>query len=193
MKWTIRAVLAAWVVMALGGCEQTKDGAGAEEAVEESERQHFYSPYFLSGDGELPFTTISFTDVGLNVRAEAPVDAYLLEAIAESLAYKIITHEELNFTPEVRYDAHMEDPENHRFCDDAHLYVALWRGYDPDRWGYSLWSGCHEDQQFAWEEVEHPGALEHPDVLAQVDPLTDSIVASIHQAHQRSCYGLSCE
>lgn len=177
------------IALLLGACDTSPPEAEPEDTTE---REHFYSPYFLSGDGELPFTTISFTDVGLNVRAEAPVDGYLLEAIAESLAYKIVDHEELNYTPEVRFDQTLADPENHNFCDDEHLYVALWRGFDPDRWGYSLWSGCHESQQFAWHEVVHPEALGTGDVIAQVDPLTESIVESIRDAHQQDCYSVAC-
>ncbi len=178
-----------FVAVVLSGCESTP----SEEPQEKSEeRTHYYSPYVVTGVGDLEFETISFTDVGLKPPEEGPVDAYLLETIAESLAYKIIGHEDLNFTPEVQYDQSLVDPMNHLFCEEHHLYIALWRGYEPERWGYSLWSGCEEHHEFAWEEVVDVHAESEIDLLTQVEPLTESIVESIKVAHETDCFTLQC-
>ena len=169
---------------------------GGEEAMEEvvssAEREHYYSPYYLMGEGDLAFQTISFTDVGMAEPAAGPVDGFLLETIAESLAYKLIEHEELSFTPVVKYDPALAEPSSHLFCEEHHLYIALWRGYEPERWGYSLWSGCEAHHEFAWEEVPDPVEEGEKDLLERVEPLTASIVTEIEKAHRSSCYTSHC-
>lgn len=173
------------------GCESSPGPVGEAEAAGE-EREHYYSPYYLTGEGELAFETISFTDVGMSQPEPGPVDPFLLETIAESLAYKLIEHEGLNFTPVVKHDPSLTDPSAHLFCEEHHLYIALWRGYEPERWGYSLWSGCEEHHEFAWEEVPDPAEEGVEDLLIRVEPLTASIAAQIEKAHKRNCYTSHC-
>jgi hypothetical protein len=165
--------------------------AGVVELVEYSEREHYYSPFMITAPDGTVFKTITFTDVGLRQPEPGPVDPLLLETIAESLAQKIAHHEQLNFTPVVAYDKALIDPDNHLFCEQHHLYIALWRGYAPDRWGYSLWSGCNEEHQFAWKEVV-ASAGDAPDLVSAVDPLTTSIAETLAEATRKSCFLAAC-
>lgn len=183
------------------GCDSSRQGSDdpmsglaseENEQDEENERPHYYSPYFLEGQGDLAFQTISFTDVGLSPLKEGPVDGFILETIAESLAYTIIEHEELNFTPQVKHDLRLADPTQHLFCEEHHLYIALWRGFEPERWGFSLWSGCEDYHEFAWEEVVDPLEEGEEDILNRVEPLTARIVEKIEQAHRQGCYTSMC-
>lgn len=169
----------------------TLEAIAAVEDLEDIEREHYYSPFMLNAPDGTVFKTITFTDVGLSQPEPGPVDPLLLETIAESLAQKIAHHEELNFTPVVAYDKALSDPDNHLFCEQHHLYIALWRGYAPDRWGYSLWSGCNEEHQFAWKEVV-ASASDDPDLVTVVEPLTTSIAEALAEATQKSCFLAKC-
>ncbi|MBA2662624.1 MAG: hypothetical protein H0U74_10045 [Bradymonadaceae bacterium] len=156
------------------------------------EREHYYSPFLITSDSDTVFKTISFTDVGISQPMPGPVDTTLLETIAESLAKHLAASEQLHFTPQVHYDPALVDPQNHLFCEEHHLYVAVWRGFAPDRWGYSLWSGCNEEHQFAWKEVVMPPKAEGDDLISSVTPLTESIVESLSEATRKSCYLAKC-
>lgn len=188
--------ITAWIMVGLFGvgllaCERSEGETDLEQSNDHQVADQYYSPFLITGTGDFKFEKISFTDVGLNQPEPGPVEPYLLETIAETLAYTIADHEELDFTPNVEYDPSQLVEANHRHCDRDHLYIALWRGYDPDRWGYSLWSGCHERQKFEWEEVPDPHAGE-VDAITWVEPLTDSIVDSIHEAQQQDCFVARC-
>ena len=182
-----------WMVVlmvVLVGCDRADTPAEQEEQAQESAGE-YHSPYVVTGDGDLSFEKITFTDVGLSAPESGPVDQIILEAIAESVAYELRAHEALEFDAEVRYDEALIDPDNHLYCDSDHLYVALWRGYEPDRWGYSLWSGCHEGQKFEWKEIDDPYPAES-DPVTWVEPLIDSIVESIDDAHEEDCFVAQC-
>ena len=183
----------------LGACNRAAPSAppqaaqdeAAETEVSAEEREHHYSPFMLTASDASIFKTITFTDVGLKQPEPGPVDPVLLETIAESLAQTIAEHEVLDFTPEVAYDERLLDPQSHLFCEEHHLYIALWRGYDPDRWGYSLWSGCNEEHQFAWKEVvETPSA--DTDLVSAVEPLTESIADTLAEATRKRCFLAKC-
>jgi len=165
---------------------------GAAVAGEVVERQHYYSPYYLTlKGGDYVFRTVTFQDVGMKQPEPGEMAPEVLQTIADSLAKKFSEHEGLSLASEVLYDKALEDPNNHLFCESEHLYVALWRGYSPDRWGYSLWSGCAEEHQFAWEEVLDPVGLDK-DVVGSVEYLTASIAESLSQATEAKCFFESC-
>lgn len=185
-KWWVLSLVVAFGAAGLWGCDSSTSGDDVE-----NEHQEFYSPFVIEGDGDLRFNSISFTDVGIQQPEPEPADQFLLEAIAESLAYEIEGHPDLDFAPRVEYDEAQLQDENHLACDRDHLYVAVWRGYEPDRWGYSLWSGCHERQKFEWKEIEDPDS-EFDDTIEWVEPMTRSIADSIHEAHRQDCFSAIC-
>ena len=83
------------------------------------------------------------------------------------------------------------DPSNHLACGSDHLYVDVWQSDAPKRWGYSLWSGCGEDDNFAWKEISYEPSVAG-DLSHDVKPLAQSIVASIREANARGCYQKTC-
>lgn len=134
------------------------------------------------------FDTITFKDVGLHRTDPSPTDP-LLEAVAQSVAYS------LEITPglevdhsSVEYHEELTDPSHHLSCEQHHLYVDLWDG--RDRWGYSLWSGCSEQDNFVWRELDIPPHLD--DLSARVIPLGDDIARSLARAHAENCFTKSC-
>lgn len=157
---------------------------GAEKAP----AQYHYSPFVVHLEGS-PFAEVSFKDVGLARPNPTPTDP-LLEAISESFAYKIREHGTFGGDSQVVYDERILDPDNHLFCGSNHLYVDVWHSQSPDRWGYSLWSGCGEGDNFAWKEV--PATGDAKDLPDQVEPLTSSIVESLAEASANNCFQKTC-
>lgn len=136
----------------------------------------------------MSFSTITFKDVGLHRGSSDPNDP-MLEVIAESLSYELQSSPKLEVRQSrVEYHSELSDPSNHMSCEVDHLYVDLWNG--RDRWGYSLWSGCGEEDNFAWREVEIPQDVTRlPD---RVEPLTDDITRSLARAHETQCFQKRC-
>ncbi|TXD32319.1 hypothetical protein FRC96_18060 [Lujinxingia vulgaris] len=177
---------------ALGVEAEPEEEMGAATSGEVEERKHYYSPYYLTlTGGDFVFRTVTFQDVGMKQPEPGPMAPEVFEAIAHSLAEKFTEHEKLSFSSQVFVDRGLEDPNNHLFCESEHLYVALWRGYSPDRWGYSLWSGCAEEHQFAWEEVLDPVGVDK-DLLGSVEYLTESIAESVSKASESKCFLANC-
>jgi hypothetical protein len=147
-----------------------------------------YSPWVLEVEGDdASFEEISFKDVGLSSPVEERERVY--EAIAMSLAEEIRGDAGLALTSRVRYSEAMSDPSNHLSCAARHVYVDLWQSSRPDRWGYSLWSGCGEDDQFAWREVERPRGEDDDAAIAS---LTRSIAGSLREAVRTGCFTRHC-
>lgn len=202
VRTRIATVVAVALVLAIG-CEGASgeddpneqmegDETPTLQQTEQQEHEEYHSPYFLEGQGELQFDTITFTDVGLMApEGGGPADQELLEAVARSLAEELTARDRLDYLATVDYDEQLRDPANHLYCDRRHLYVALWRGWDPDRWGYSLWSGCHEQQKFAWNEIDDEVDREE-DVRTRVDPLSEAIADSVEEAYQDDCFTTTC-
>ena len=187
-KALLMVVMVAMAVVV--GCDtSTTDGVDREQV--DTDTDEYHSPFIISGTGELEFETISFTDVGLKSGGGEPAEPFLLETVAQSLAYELTAHGEMDYEAKVEYEEDLVDPGNHLYCDSDHLYVALWRGHDPDRWGYSLWSGCHERQKFQWKEIEDPYG-DDVDAVTWVEPLTESIIDSILDAHEEQCFVAKC-
>lgn len=157
----------------------------ALEAVED--RGPLYSPWVVRvSDERARFSEISFKDVGMMSVPEAErADVY--EAIAESLAVELGHDEGLSLPGEVHYSEAMSDPSNHLSCAARHVYVDLWDGTAPSRWGYSLWSGCGDEDQFAWREIARPR-----DSDAAIASLTRSIASSLRDAVRTGCYTRQC-
>lgn len=148
---------------------------------------YFYSPFVVSLAGSHHFKQVSFKDVGLKRTEPGPNDP-LLEVIAESLAFHL-SESQLNVQAQVSYDESILDPSNHVACGGDHLYVDIWRSGD-DRLGYSLWSGCGDNDNFAWKEV--PATFEPSDLASVVEPLAASITESLARATKNSCFQKSC-
>lgn len=171
-------------VAVLASCEpprNSSDGAAA---------QYHYSPFVVHvPQSQMVFDRITFKDVGLT-RDSTGADHLLLETIAESISY------ELQITPElgvlqsrVDYMAEYTDPTNHQACENHHLYVDLWNRASD--WGYSLWSGCGESDNFAWEEVP-ASATEEEDLAERVAPMSSAIAAKLVNAHEQQCFVKKC-
>lgn len=169
-----------------------RGSASKEVAAKEAKKKpsFHYSPFVLKvSSQESVFKTISFKDVGVHGLADAERDV-LYETIAESLAYKLSQAQDLSMTSRVVYDEEILDPNNHLACGSHHLYVDIWRS-SKTRWGYSLWSGCGEDDNFEWKELS-VDEVEVGDLVEEVNPLTKGIVESLRAANARGCYQKTC-
>ncbi|MGM0556422.1 MAG: hypothetical protein ACQEVA_08610 [Myxococcota bacterium] len=167
--------------------EQNEAERAGSEGGEEPE--HYYSPFVVHLDAE-KFDTVSFKDVGLGRAQPTPEDP-LLETISQAFVYEVGNHTDLNYQGEVVYDQRILDPSNHLYCGDRHLYVDVWRADGPRRWGYSLWSGCGESDNFAWEEVEIAVDPNAP-LTDEVSPLAESIAERLAEADSRNCFTKTC-
>lgn len=149
-----------------------------------------YSAFGVRLHGGEHFNIISFKDVGLP-RKTPTTTAPILEAVAQSVAYELEAHGRLDLQPEVVFDEALADPANHKYCESEHLYVDMWHSEEPERYGYSLWSGCGEAGKFAWEEI--PVEADDSMTLAeQVTPLGKGIVDSFAEARQKGCFTSRC-
>ena len=158
-------------------------------AVEEKKRSHAYSPFVLRVSNGDPFRVVSFKDVGMKLDDD---DAMLMyETIAESLSLELGAAKSLGMNAQVAYDESNLDPKNHLACGSDQLYVDLWRSEGPARWGYSLWSGCGEDDNFAWKEVRVE-TLDTGDPVKDVKSLTSNIVSTLATATSKGCYQKTC-
>ena len=157
-----------------------------------AQRGPTYSPFVLEVKSQSVFKRISFKDVGAKLAQEQASLVY--ESLAEALSMELAQRPTLKMSAEVAFDESITDPTNHLACGSDHLYIDFWRGQNPARWGYSLWSGCGEDDNFAWKELKS-AALERPELTEpteQVAPLARDIVETLAQAAQRGCYQKAC-
>ncbi len=138
-----------------------------------------YSPFVVQmSTDETPFSVISFKDVGMSLSSDEQQHVY--ETIAEGLA--------LEFGSRMQHDPHSADPSNHLACEGEHVYVDMWQS--GSGWGYSLWSGCGEDDQFAHREVEV--AIEPDNRVASIQSLTDDIAQELRRAVRENCFTRHC-
>lgn len=182
--------------IAAAGCLEadgsTPDSAESEEASNEQEKTDstpHYSSFGVSLRQGERFDLISFKDVGLGRENPSPTGP-LLETVAQSLSYEMRVNGDLQLRPRVFVDEDLADPSEHTYCEANRLYIDLWRSEQPSKWGYSLWSGCSESQQFAWEEVPVPESTD--EMTERVEPLTEEIVHSIAVADQKDCFQRAC-
>ncbi len=159
---------------------------GPSEEQEVEPHAHFYSPFALRmRTPGLPFSVISFKDVGMSI--PEPDRAFVYEGIAEGLAHALTHAGEGPMSSEVQHRLAVADPNNHLHCEGAHIYVDLWR--ETEGWGYSLWSGCGEDDEFAHRAVT--ASVEHVR-LASLEPLTRDIADRLRDAVRTGCFTRNC-
>jgi hypothetical protein len=136
-----------------------------------------YSPFVVEVEAS-PFDVISFKDVGMSL--PAPDRSLAYESLAEGLALELRERQS-----RVRYEEDIRDPANHVACAGRHIYVDLWS--NAERLGYSLWSGCGEDDRFDWRELER-----QPTIEADVDELSRAIATSLDTAIETGCFTRRC-
>ncbi len=162
----------------------------AEVAAEPS-----YSPFVVDVDttshDAVPFHLISFKDVGMSLPDDATRQvAY--ESLAEALSLELA---DLSGDPgaptssSVRHDHGLTHPSAHLACEGGHIYVDVWRSGEGGPYGYSLWSGCGEDDRFAYNERV---VASSDDAAASMDPLAHEIAESLEDALRRRCFQRTC-
>lgn len=169
------------VVLALVGCDDAPEPPEPPRAEEPR-----YSRWVVDVRGaELPFDEITFKDAGLSLIELARRDA-VDEAIARALADALGSDA---LSASVRRSEAAGRPESHLFCAPRHVYVDLWHGRSPERWGYSLWSGCADEQRFAWRELEREaGSSER----AMIERLAGGVAGDLREALRTRCFTRSC-
>ena len=183
------------LLLALGALGCTADPAPAGHLTRPA-REPLYSPWVVelsnATDAPMSFDEISFKDVGLREVA-APDRERVYEAIAQSLSAELAvsvepTEPAETLSAQVSFSEAMSDPANHLSCAERHVYVDLWDRSSPSRWGYSLWSGCSEDDRFAWRELRRSSA----DGDGGIAELTRSIAGSLRSAMRTGCFSRTC-
>lgn len=158
------------------------------ENVEEPNQTFHYSPFVVEVSGSDDFDAISFKDVGILRMDYTPADPKL-ETLAEAVAYEMsVAHPGLELA--VKYDPKMADPANHKACAGRHVYVDVWQTAHQ-HYGYSLWSGCGEDDNFAWEQLSTP-IEDHADLVQEVTPLARALSEKLKHASQTKCFQKNC-
>lgn len=154
-----------------------------------------YSPFVLdlhtAAPGALPFHVVSFKDVGMSLPDDA-ARQHAYETLAEALSLEIAgltTELGAPMTSSVRHDHHVTDPAAHLACEGGHLYVDVWRSGADGPYGYSLWSGCGEDDRFAYNESVGPDSGV---ASSAMDPLAEEIAESLEGALRRRCFQRAC-
>jgi len=182
----VLGLAAATVAAAMSASDAAPNNAGVAQAKAHSHPQ--YSPFVVHvSHRDVPFDVISFKDVGMSVPQADRQRVY--ESIAQSLSYELGSHAELPMSSEVRYSEAIADPANHTYCEGRHIYVDMWHAASSPQWGYSLWSGCGENDQFAWKEL--PAGSEG-NTFAGIEPLTRDIARSLREAVQTGCFTKAC-
>ena len=186
--------IALWLsVLALAGCSErsganrerrTAEEPGETAAAQDAEAPQ-YSPFWVHTVAPaLPFNAITFKDVGMSLPVEDR--AFIYESLAETLARDLREHA---IESHVSHSAALTDPSNHMSCESEHVYVDVWQS--GGGYGYSLWSGCGEEDQFAHGEFEGSAEdLGHsPEQLAV---LSISIVRDLRHAVATGCFTRVC-
>ena len=168
---------------------QANQGSAKATEAKPAKATYAYSPFVLRIASHKIFRTVSFKDVGSHVGHKDADTVY--EALADALSLEMNTVPELSMASNVTYDASNLDPSNHLACGADRIYVDFWRAKSPERWGYSLWSGCGEDDNFAWKEIPYAPS-KSKDLVKDLKPLAKGIVASLKDAHMSSCYQKMC-
>ena len=156
---------------------------GLSFAQAQSAQSTDYSPFVLRLNGHPAFSTVSFK----NVTSKTSASQADFELMAESLALSL-RRSNPNLLVEVVYAPEFLNPTNHLFCAERHLYVDFWGLKKNHVWGYSLWSGCGEDDRFAWRQLENQVA----DIAIQIERIAHDMGQSIKRADERGCYRRMC-
>ena len=178
--FTVVVSILGFLALAVGCDDHPPTPVGTQQAPQ-------YSPFVVDvSGGDLVFDQISFKDVGMSVPPEDQTFVY--ETVAEALSARLTEDASMNLHGRVRYSEDAADPAHHHACAANHVYVDLWHDASIPKWGYSLWSGCGEDDQFAWRELATTG----PDPVNTVEPLTRDIVADLAHAVSAGCFTRHC-
>ncbi|MCG8555492.1 MAG: hypothetical protein MJD61_09435 [Proteobacteria bacterium] len=132
--------------------------------------------------GNLPYDVISFKDVGLELQSSEQQLVY--ETIAESLSLELPAAHGGKVVAQARFSPALDKHADHLDCEGRHVYVDMWRPGGRG-WGYSLWSGCSEASNFAWEELPRSDA-------SRIEQLTRPIATSLEQATRTACFTRHC-
>ncbi len=180
-------IAAAAMLSIAAGC--TRSAPMTDSSEDASSRAPLYSGWVVQVEDPLAsFDAISFKDVGL--MSIAPVDRDRVhEQLAQALATELADDAPMSLSAEVHYDLAMSLPETHLACAGGHIYVDLWDGSNPERFGYSLWSGCSEEGRFAWHEVV---SEDEADRSTMLHSLARSIAGSIKKARKTGCFTRHC-
>ena len=142
-----------------------------------------YSPFVVeissSVPHELSFSVISFKDVGMSI--DPSEQSYEYEALAEGVADRFAaSFPEPERQASVRHLPEITDKDQHVACEAGHIYVDLWKAAKGT--GYSLWSGCGEDDEFAHRE------------LATMDSIAvaKDIAHELRRATDKGCFTRHC-
>ncbi len=161
----------------------------AGSAADTAERAKRYSPFAIRVEGSFPFDVVTVQDVGLHLTDG--LDQGLYEAISQAISIALDGNEFFEVRANMFYVEDVSNPTHHEFCDSDHLYVALWHGTHPDKWGFSLWSGCGELDEFAWREFEAAlGVSEIP--FDSIETLAAEIVSAVETAARTQCFQKRC-
>ncbi len=151
-----------------------------------------HSPYMLKlteDNSDPPFNVISFKDVGI---ADSGENSELLyETLAESLALEMSIEPAKLYSEVVHEHAAPKDEEQKPgSCGQRHIYVDVWSTDAPRQWGYSLWSGCSEADQFAWQELPRPKV--EAASIEDLKPLAEDIARALKDAARTGCFQREC-
>ena len=177
------AALALGLGLGLGGACRAPVEAPPPPAEAPPAPKPAYSPFVVQMSVELPFDRVSFKDVGMSVDPDER--AYVYEEVAQSVAASLSADPELPLSSEVLYSEAVADPDHHLACGAHQIYVDVWAPQGVERWGYSLWSGCSEEDRFAFEEIDREDARD-------VDALGRGIAAALRRAVETRCFVRSC-
>ena len=165
-------------------CRDSAPSSSVPEAVyPEVVQASFESPYVLQMSTEAPFDRISMKDVGMSIAPNEREAMY--ERVASSLSTALADDDELPMSSVVLYSQEKETPAGQLTCGHQQVYVDLWEPNGQQRWGYSLWSGCGEEDEFAHREVDRAHAKD-------VDTLTQSIAKALRHAVATQCFSREC-
>ncbi len=146
----------------------------------------WYSPFVVDvKSNQIPFETISFKDVTPGKVLESRETT--MESLAESLGMAISANPDFSANCEMRYDEEITKPDNHLACGSKHLYIDVWQ--NADDFGYSMWSGCSEDDEFAKASVV---LATTDDPLDRIAPLVDDIHNKLVMAQAANCFVKTC-
>ena len=145
-----------------------------------------YSPFALEMSGDAPFRRISFKDVGMSLpEAER---GFVYESLAESLSSSLGRRLDAELASHVVHDPALTNPASHLACEGGHIYVDVWSA--GEGYGYSLWSGCGEDDRFAHREVAPRDTGD--DRVAALLPLAEDMAAQLRSAVASGCFTRHC-
>ncbi len=167
--------------------EHTVSACGDTIAITDAPR--WYSPFVVRIEGDKLFDTVSFKAVGKLASSDS-ARQLIFENLAEALAENLRQSDGLTVDTDVDFDAFVADPASHCACEGHHTYVDFWRRAEPAMgWGFSLWSGCDADSQFAWEELPIPEDLNKAEAQYL---LAERIAQRLSSAMRNGCVDSTC-